>query len=365
MRPGAWRGHARLILWAAASALLLWGVEIGRTPDADPLHARKVQAAEQMGAAARVVAAERLRRGIPIDPDTDPNRTGLIGPEYTPITTTLGHLPAKRTSTNPNMAGLVAHLLGRAGAAPGGCAAVAFSGSFPALNLAVLSALAALEMRPVAVSSIGASTYGATHPDFTWPDMERALFERRVFPWRSVAVAAGGVERASPLFADEGLRLARAAMERSGLPVLDENGERSLAADVERRRRLYVDGCGGLPAVFVNVGGSLAAIGNCRGVERLPPGLVPPGSLEAGPDCGLVHRMAADGVPVIHLLNVLGLARDHGLPADPVPLPGIPEGRVMTAGGYRRPAALAALALVCGLGGWAGRKRLRCGSDRK
>ena len=94
-------------------------METGRTPDADPLHARKVQAAEQMEAAARVVAAERLRRGIPIDPDTDPNRTGLIGPEYTPITTTLGHLGAKRTSTNPNMAGLIVHLLGQAGASRG------------------------------------------------------------------------------------------------------------------------------------------------------------------------------------------------------------------------------------------------------
>jgi poly-gamma-glutamate system protein len=363
MTPAAARSAAHLIIWAVVSGLVLWGMEALRTPAADPLHGRKVSAAERMAEAARVVAAEREGRGIPIDPGSDPNRTGLIGPEFTPITTTLGHLPAKRTSTNPNMAGLIAHLLGRAGAAPGGCAAVAFSGSFPALNLAVLSALAAMEMRPVAVSSIGASTYGATHPDFTWPDMERALYERQVFPWRSVAVAAGGVERASPLFADEGLRLARAAMDRSGLPVLDENGERSLAADVQRRRQLYVEGCGGPPAAFVNVGGSLTSIGNCRGVDRLPPGLLPPGSLETGPDCGLVHRMAADGVPVIHLLNVLGLARDHGLPVDPVPLPGVPDGRVMTAGGYSQPAALAGLLAVLGLGWWAG--RLRRGSDRE
>lgn len=357
MRPGARRDHARLILWAAASVLLLWGMEIGRTPDADPLHARKVQAAEGMGAAARVVAAERLRRGIPIDPDTDPNHTGLIGPDYTPITTTLGHLPAKRTSTNPNMAGLIVHLLGQAGATPGACAAVAFSGSFPALNIAVLSACAAMDLRPVAVSSIGASTYGATHPDFTWPDMERELFERQVFPWRSVAVAPGGVERASPLFADEGMQLARAAMERSGLPVLDENGGASLAADVERRRQLYVSECGGPPAVFINVGGSLTSIGGCRGADRLPAGLLPSATRADAPDCGLVYRMAADGVPVIHLLNVLGLARDHGLPADPVPLPGIPDGRVMTAGGYRRPAALAGLAAVSLIGLWAGRRK--------
>ncbi|MCU0562556.1 MAG: poly-gamma-glutamate system protein [Desulfobacterales bacterium] len=366
MTPAAARtAHMRLILWAVLSGVVLWALEAGRIPAAGLLHDRKAQAAGRMAAATQAVAAERERRGIPIDADADPNRTGLIGPEHTPITTTLGHLPAKRTSTNPNMAGLVAHLLGRAGAAPGACAAVAFSGSFPALNIAVLSACAAMDVRPVAVSSIGASTYGATHPDFTWPDMERALFERHVFPWRSAAVAAGGVERTSPLFADEGLRLARAAMDRSGLPVLDENGERSLAADVERRRQLYVDGCGGLPAVFVNVGGSLAAIGNCRGVDRLQPGLVAPGSLEAGPDCGLVHRMAADGVPVIHLLNVLGLARDHGLPVDPVPLPGVPDGRVMTAGGYSRPSALAGLMAVLGLGWWAGRRRLHRTNERE
>jgi hypothetical protein len=60
---------------------------------------------------------------------------------------------------------------------------------------------------------------------------------------------------------------------------------------------------------------------------------------------------------VIHLLNVLGLARDHGLPVDPVPLPGAPDGRVMTAGGYSRPAALAGLAVVSVLGVWAGRRK--------
>ena len=111
--------------------------------------------------------------------------------------------------------------------------------------------------------------------------------------------------------------------------------------------------------MFINVGGSLTSIGNCRGADRLPAGLLPAATRAAAPDCGLIYRMAADGVPVIHLLNVLGLARDHGLPADPVPLPGVPDGRVMTAGGYRRPAALAALAFVCGLGWWAGRMRLR------
>jgi poly-gamma-glutamate system protein len=352
--PCEWR---RWILWAAASVLVLGALEFARSPVADPLHDRKVDAAQRMQAAMRLIAAERLGRGIPIDPETDPNRTGLIGPEHTPITTTLGHLGAKRTSTNPNMAGLIVHLLGQAGVEPGGCAAVAFSGSFPALNLAVLSALEVMGLRPVVVSSVGASTYGANHPDFTWPDMERTLFEGRVFPWRSVAVAPGGVDRESPLFGDEGLRQAWAAMERSGVPILDEGGEMSLGADIERRMHLYYSGCGGRPAVFINVGGALTSLGRCRAAAKLPPGLVPRGTRGSGAGCGILFRLLEAGVPVIHLLNVLELARDHGLPADPVPLPGVPSGRVMSAGGYPRSMAIAGLAVVGGLGWWAGRRR--------
>jgi len=351
------RATLRWLAWAAAALLVLAGVELGRSPGSDPLHVPKIRAAERMADATRVLAAERIRRGIPIDAEADPNLTGLIGPEHTPITTTLGHLSAKRTSTNPNMAGLIVHLLGRAGVRPGECAAAAFSGSFPALNVAVLAALDAMSLRPVIVSSIGASTYGATHPDFTWPDMERVLFERDLFPWRSVAVAPGGVDPDSPLFGDEGLRQAQAAMVRSGLPVLDESEERGLAADIERRLRLYRAECGGAPAVFINVGGGATSIGHCRGADRLRPGLLPPGTRGAGADCGVLFRMAEAGVPAIHLLNVLGLARDNGLPADPVPLPEIPSGRVMSIGGYPRAAAWIGIAVLAGMAFWAGRRR--------
>jgi poly-gamma-glutamate system protein len=43
--------------------------------------------------------------------------------------------------------------------------------------------------------------------------------------------------------------------------------------------------------------------------------------MPAGPTRGLLFEFAARGVPVIHLLHVRGLAKDNGLPYDPVPLP--------------------------------------------
>jgi poly-gamma-glutamate system protein len=345
-----------LILWALAALLLLAWLETTRCAEHDRLHGLKLAAARQMAFASQILREERLKRGVPVEAEFDLNGTGLIGPEFTPITSTLGDLPAKRTSTNPNMAGAVVQLLDGAGVGPGDCAAVAFSGSFPGLNIAVLAALKALDLRPVIVSSVGASSFGASDPRFTWPDMENALYERGVFGWPPAAVAPGGVVSASPIFGEQGLVLTRAAMDRSGLPVLDERGEPTLARDVDRRMRLYREACGGNPAVFINVGGSLVSLGPGETAERLPTGLLPAGPRRADRNPGLISQMRAVGTPVIHLLDVRSMARGHGLPVDPVPLPPVPSGRVMSKGGYSRTNAAWGIVLL-GIIGWTAHRR--------
>ena len=45
----------------------------------------------------------------------DINRTGLIGPEWTPLTTSQGILEAKRTSLDPNFAALLVRYFKEAG----------------------------------------------------------------------------------------------------------------------------------------------------------------------------------------------------------------------------------------------------------
>jgi poly-gamma-glutamate system protein len=143
----------------------------------------------------------------------------------------------------------------------------------------------------------------------------------------------------------------QAAVARSGLPALDEQGDETLQSDVARRMALYEAGCGGRPSVFINVGGSLPALGNCPQAHTLPTGLLPPGIRSAGSGCGVIFRMAAAGVPVIHLLDIRKIARDYGLPVDPAPLPAVPDGRVMSQGGYSRTAALIGLVVLGMLGG--------------
>jgi poly-gamma-glutamate system protein len=207
---------------------------------------------------------------------------------------------------------VVLDLLRQAGVRPGDVIAAGFSGSLPGLNLAVLAAARALGAVPLVIASVGASAWGATEPDWTWLDMEAALGARGVFAARSIAAARGGGVRHGFLL-PEGPALAEAAIRRRGVP---EIAERTLTAQVDRHLAAYRAAAAGRPIrAFVNVGGSSINLGSCEAV------LLPPGHLRRVPGCpaerqGLVHRFAAAGVPVIHLLNVRRLAKEHGLSPD-------------------------------------------------
>jgi hypothetical protein len=74
-------------------------------------------------------------------------------------------------------------------------------------------------------------------------------------------------------------------------------------------------------AAFVNIGGSTANIGTNARVLELRPGLAAGVFVPPLPERGVLQTMAAEGIPVIHLLNIKGLCERYGLPWDPRPLP--------------------------------------------
>ena len=117
------------------------------------------------------IKALRLEKGIALDRTLDPNETGIVGEEFTPLTTSLGDVAAKRTAANPAFAAVVATYFERAGLRPGDVVAIGGSGSFPAFVLASLCAARVLELQPVLIYSIGSSMYGASIPGFTFIDM--------------------------------------------------------------------------------------------------------------------------------------------------------------------------------------------------
>lgn len=343
--------RSRLFLIALLACVFLYLLEFLRKSGEDPLLDVKVKAARKMQEAMNVLKEEKLRRGLVIDKETDPNMTGMIGKDYTDLTTTLGPLSSKRTSTNPNFAGVIVEMLAQVGVRRGDPVAVSLSGSFPALNVALFSACSSLELRPVIISSVGASTYGANEPEFTWLDMEKVLRIHHLFPYRSVAASLGGLIETRGGIGGKGIEMGREAICRHDIQLLDEQGIPTLARDIERRLFIYEEACGGKrPGAFINIGGTLTALGRCPEAQSLGAGVLKPVPRSNHPLRGIIFRMGEKGAPVIHLLNIKKVALEYGLPIDPIPLPSIPEGRVMRRREYSSTLALSGLSiLVCGL----------------
>jgi poly-gamma-glutamate system protein len=266
-----------------------------------------------MERAVNAVARYSESAGIGIDESLDPSRTGLIGPEYSPLFTTLGQLEAKRTTTNPDMAALIVHLLRRAGVSAGDTIAVGGSASFPALMIATVAAAEAMGVHPVTILSLGSSAYGATRPGFNLLDIYQLLLGEGILSTAPAAASLGGEgdlgAEFDPSFRESLLQQIR----MSGVPLLLEP---DLRENVARRVAIY-----GLPAAFVNIGGADANLGSSPLVLKLAAGLNTEVVLPPPAQRGVLFEMAARGVPVIHLLHIRGLALRYGLPWDPVPLP--------------------------------------------
>ena len=308
-----------------------WVLATGRLPTSRTLaetDGPAVEAARLMERSLASVRALRSEKGIPIDRAADPNATGIIGDEFSPLTTSVGDVEAKRTAANPAFAAVMVGYFRRAGLRAGDVVAVGASGSFPAFALATLSAAHALDLRPVVVYSIGSSMFGANLPGFTLVDMLGRLRRDGLLPYGLTAVSPGGDDDGGRgvLFDELGDTL-MAETRRSGLPVVSGA---TLADRIKDRLRIYEEATVRRPIrCFVNIGGSAASFGSTNASLLLPNGLVlRPPVLPSSPTRGVVFEFAARGVPVVHLLFVKGLARDNGLPFDPIPLPPIGEGAV-------------------------------------
>lgn len=304
-------------------------------------------AAERMQRGEEILKDVVVREGITIE-DIDLNQTGLIGPEWTPLTTTPGIEEAKRTALDPNFAALLVRYFEEAGLEKGDTVAVGTSGSFPGLFIATLCAATELELDTKVIASFGSSMYGATRLELNVCRMLRILRENGVIDYELLAVSPGGNNDygESALWPDSRDTIAALAAEE-GVEYIDYNDiEKSIA----RRLELFGEDVD----CFVNVGGASANSGTSAYTLDFPNGLVlDPPKIPTTANRGLMYEYAARGVPVINMLNVRQLAADNGLPYDPVPLTHPGEGGVYYYIAYRLwiPALAAALmiaALVVG-----------------
>lgn len=292
-----------------------------------PLRTRDemLEASRRMEEAVTAVRNCREALGIPLDLESDVNGTALIGLESSPITTSLGNLEAKRTTTNSNFAGLIVLLLHQAGVGRGETIAIGASSSFPGLIIASLCAARAMDLRPLLISSLGSSQWGANHPEFHWLRILDCLQGSGLVRSRPVALSLGGDGDEGRDMSPEGRALLGRAAAETGLPLL---AEPILEKNVEERLRLLQLAAGRSEIRgFINVGGGYANMGTDSEILKVTPGLaafsrIPPPSRR-----GMIFELAARRVPVIHLLYIKGLCERYGLPWDPAPLPEPGEGR--------------------------------------
>jgi poly-gamma-glutamate system protein len=319
-----WRPRARIApAWLAAAAVVsvaAWlAVERAADRPIHPHYAEMLAAARTMQAASRALVAEKEARGLMQGREADPNRTGMIGAEYTAITTTLGDPASKRTTTNPDFAAALVRTVAVLDLPRGTPVVIVVSGSFVGGNIAAIAAAEALGLRPVVVASLSASMWGATDPQFNWLDIAALLQSRSIIRTHITAAVLGGDGAVGGSIDAAGAAALRASAARSGVPLVETRPLPALIDALRARIEAALDGA--KAGALLNVGGALIGLGTCPESYEFPPGLTTrPLPCTAGTP-GLAMRLAKDGLPVLQVLNIRRLATEWGLPFDPVPLP--------------------------------------------
>jgi len=319
------RARARVpTRWLAAAAALSIGVwlaaELALQRPIQARYAEMLTAARTMQAASDVLLAEKTARGLMPPPEADPNRTGMIGQEYTPITTTLGDLASKRTATNPDLAAALVRLIATLDLPRGTPVVIVLSGSFVGANVATLAAVESLGLKPIVIVSLSASMWGANDPQFNWLDMAALLRERGVIHARTAAAVLGGEGATGGGMEPDSVAMLRASAARDDVPIVEARPFAALV-DALLGRIDAALGEGVRPGAVINVGGALIGLGSCRESYEFPPGLTLRrlGCTAGTP--GLAVRLSQQGLPLLHVLNLRRLALELGLPFDPTPLP--------------------------------------------
>jgi len=335
MKPRLRNPSIRLLLFLALlSALIFYLAEDTKSQKQAPYWGLKNRAAYLDHRSQQAIRQAVATMGIAIDYQNDPNGTGLIGEQYTLITTDRGELRSKLIGTNPNFAAAIIEMFEECRLKRGDLVAVSMTGSFPGVNIAFYSACEVFGLEPVVITSVGASTWGANNPNFTWLDMEKILFDARLISYHTVAASLGGGNDNGRSLSVKGRELLIEAIKRSNVELIFSGSTEnmleaagSLKTDLDRRMEIYAQKSKGREyAAYVNIGGGQASLGSTQNGRLIPSGVNFDLHRRNFPTRGVVNLMAERKIPVIHLLRLDEIAEEYGLPIDIVPPPIVGDG---------------------------------------
>jgi len=247
---------------------------------------------------------------------TDPNRTGLVGIEWSDLTSTSGYLDAKQCTTRPEWIEVLRGWFRELNLQPGDRVAIGSSGSMPGFLLAARIAAESMDLEPVIIASLTASNYGANIESFDLMHMEEVLLREGIVRVPIRAITPGG-NRDRNHGAEPGVQtfVTRRLTELEGgtAKVLQPQ---TLREAYEVRMQLFF--AESSAKVFINIGGHAINYGSGVRALGLPGGLVDPASVPAAEGDAAVRSITLQalrhGTPVINLLSVRNLAASAGIP---------------------------------------------------
>lgn len=255
---------------------------------------------------------EKVKMGVVGDEYKGLRYGGLMGLEYSYITTTLGSVEAKQTAINPEFAALTYRWLKELGIDSTSTIGVNISGSFPSLSIAVLAAIQSLGAYAVLISSIGASSFGANDTNATWLDIEKWLIKKSGLKYKSVITTPGGINDNGGGLQPEGIEQIKEAAKRC-MRELFIPADLNEAADI--RIKTFSEHN---VNVLINIGGNHPSLGSCSHSWQIPNGLIKDYTPCKDKGRSFLFHFIEKDVPVIHFLNIKEIAATYGFPISPV-----------------------------------------------
>ena len=307
----------------------------------------KIAAAERMSDAMQILKDSRGESAIFMDDINDPNETGLIGRQFTYITTDEGDLDAKISILDPNVAAMIVDYLSRAGVTRGDTVAVTLTGSMPGGNLAVVCALEEMGVTPHVLASVGASQWGANIEDFTWLDMEKVLLDTGIISFKTSAASMGGGSDIGRRLSPRGREMILETVRRNDIEFIPSEN----LADAVQRRVVHFTKQRSISdyKAFINVGGGAAVLGDAAYARLIPPGLTKRMQFQSMRNGGVMAKFGREGVPVIHVLNIRSMFAQFNYPYAATPTPELGQGSFYSSEHYNPWTTALALILLLGM----------------
>jgi len=270
----------------------------------------KVKAVENMENAINSLREEFIARGINNGEDSLAFGSFLLGPQNSIIQTTKGSKVSKLSTLNPNFAAMIMEMLIELEVDSSSKVAVSYTGSYPGANIAVLSALEAMNMDASIITSCGSSEWGATYPEMTWIDMEHYLNQvNHVSNKSKLGSIGGGFDLGSQLN-KEGRKVCEIAIYSNQMKPLHEKDP---IENVKKRMQHYQNMTKDI-TLFINVGGGIYTTGDSLKRKDTPAGIIYPGDISSAASGTVIERFLEQDIPVININHIHILTEWYDLP---------------------------------------------------